>query len=209
MFRGREEAALKLAKKLEGKISPKKTLVLALARGGVVVGKIIATYLGLPLDVLVLKKISDPQNSELALGVIGPKNTIVWNEDILRFSNLSRKQELVHQLVHQKEKERKEQEMLLRKGKRKLRLKNKTVILVDDGVATGATVLCAQKYLKKEKIKEIILAVPVVASDTLRNIKEYFDGIICLKKTLRFFAVGQFYKSFPQVTNEEVINLLK
>ena len=209
MFKGRKEAALKLAKKLEGKIPLKNTLVLSLARGGVVVGRIIATYFNLPLDVLVFKKIGDPRNNELALGVVGPKNTIVWNDDILRFSNLSRKQESVRQLASQKERERQEQEKLLRKGKQKINLKNKTIILVDDGIATGATVLCAQKYLQKEKVKSIILAVPVVASDTLRNIKEYFDRVIFLKKTLHFFAVGQFYRYFPQVTSEEVVNLLK
>jgi putative phosphoribosyl transferase len=207
MFRSREEAALKLAKKLEGSFLAKEAIVLALARGGVIIGKIIATYFSLPLDVLVLKKIGDPQNSELALGVVGPKSTVVWNKDIVRFLNLSKIK--VSEVRKQKEKERRQQEKILRRGQKKLKLKNKQIILVDDGIATGATVLCAQKYLKKEKVKKIILATPVAAADTLDSINTYFDKVVYLQKPFHFLAVGQFYKNFPQITNEEVINLLK
>jgi putative phosphoribosyl transferase len=209
MFRGREEAALTLAKKLEKKFRRRDTVILALARGGVVIGKIISTYLNLPLDILVFKKIGAPLNKELAIGVVSPKNTVAWNEDILRHLNLSRKQRSIHQLVGKKKTERREQEEFLRQGRKKMSLKNKVIILVDDGVATGSTVLCAQKYLENEKVGKIILAIPVIASDTLVNINKYFDRVIYLKKTLHFFAVGQFYKDFPQITDEEVVNLLK
>ncbi len=206
MFGGREEAGLKLAKKLEKKVKDKNTIILSLTRGGVVVGKIISTYLNFPQDILVLKKVGDPKNKELAIGVVGPKNTVVWNEDILSYLNLSEKEK--NKLKKVKEREREKQEAFFRKGNSSLVLKNKTVILVDDGVATGATVLCAQKYLKKEKVKRLILAVPVIAKDTLNYINKYFDSVVYLKKAKEFFAVGQFYRSFPQITNEQVIDLM-
>jgi len=206
MFGGREDADLKLAKKLEKQAKNKDTIILSLTRGGVVVGKIISTYLNLPSDILVLKKVGDPKNKELAIGVVGPKNTVVWNKDILNYLNLSEKEK--NKLKKEKEKERKKQETLLRKKGGSLKLKNRIVILVDDGVATGATVLCAQKYLKKEKARKIILAVPVIAKDTLSDISKYFDSVIYLKKAKEFFAVGQFYRSFPQITNKQVIDLM-
>lgn len=210
MFQSREEAALKLVKKLKGKIKEKEpVVVVSLTRGGVVIGKFASALLNLPLDILVLKKIGDPLNRELAIGIIGPKNVAIWNEDILRFLNLSRKQDIVKKIAHQMKKEQRQQEKLFRKVKKPISLKNKRVILVDDGIATGATVLCAQKYLKKEKVKEIILAAPVISADTLRNIKKYFDTVVCLKKPIRFSAVSQFYRNFPQIANEEVVNLLK
>ena len=89
-----------------------------------------------------------------------------------------------------------------------LSLKNKTVVIVDDGIATGATVLAAQKYLAKEKTKKIILAIPVVSSDTFITLKEYFDDIVVLRVEDSFSAVGQFYENFPQVQDEEVEKLL-
>lgn len=206
MFQDREEAALKLAKKLDKKIQIKNAIVLSLVRGGVVIGKVISTYLDLPLDILVLKKIGDPQNKELAIGVIGPKKTIAWNEDILSYLNLSEKEK--NKLKKLKEKEREKQEKLLKEKKSSLDLKDKTVILVDDGVATGATVICASKYLKKEKVKKVILAVPVISRDTLGSIKKYFDNVFVIKKPRNFLAVGQFYRFFPQVTNDEVKAIL-
>ncbi len=206
MFKGREDAALKLSQKLKQEIKRENLIILSLTRGGLVIGKIISNNLNLPLDILVLKKIGDPKNNELAIGVVGPKNITVWNKDVLSFLSLNEKEK--NMLKKQTEKERKKQETLFRRGKGKLGLKNKTIILVDDGIATGATVLCAQKYLKKEKTKKIILAIPVIAKDTLSYINKYFDNIIYLKKASKFFAVGQFYKNFPQITNEQVVDLM-
>ena len=153
----------------------KDVLVLGIARGGMVVARIISDKLELPLDVVVIKKIGAPNNPELAIG-----------------ASL----------------ERGKREKLFRKGKKPLDIKNRTVILVDDGVATGATVLCAQKFLKKEGAKKIILVIPVISKETYRHISRYCDRIIVLSVEDDFYAVGQFYKEFPQVSDEAVIRLL-
>lgn len=206
MFEDRQSAAFSLAKKLEVFAKRSDVLVLGLARGGVVIAKVISTFLNAPLDALIVKKIGLPANPELALGGAAPKNTVFWNNDLIQ--NLSISKEEKSHLLKIKENERKEQEKLLR-GSKPLEIFGKTVILVDDGVATGASVLAGLKFLKKEKAKKVILAVPVIATDTLRDIRKYFDMVIYLKSRRDFQAVGQFYKDFPQVENEQVLELLR
>lgn len=207
MFNNREEAAQMLSVKLLASVKEKNIIVIALARGAVAMGKIIANYLSVPFDILVLKKIGAPQNKELAIGVIGPKNTVFWNKDILERLRLSKEEMAL--LRKEKEKERKKLEKELRLGKNPLNLFNKTVVLADDGVATGATVMTAEAYLRKQKVKKIILATPVIARDTYKEIKGFFDKIILIKKPKNFYAVGQFYKSFRQVEDREVKDILK
>jgi predicted phosphoribosyltransferase len=207
MFENREEAAQLLSVKLLSSVKEKNIIVIALARGAVVMGKIIANYFSVPFDILVLKKIGAPLNSELAIGVIGPKNTVFWNKDILKRLMLSKEE--VSLLRKLKEKERKALEKKLRLGKKPLNLFNKIVILVDDGIATGATVMAAEIYLRKQKVNKIILATPVIARDTYKEIKEYFDKIIFIKKPKNFYAVGEFYKNFRQIEDREVREILK
>jgi len=206
MFESREQAAKKLTLKILGKVKPKNSIVIALPRGAVVMGKIIADYLAVPLDILVTKKIGLPLNPELAIGAVAPKNTVFWNKDILNKLYLSKKD--LKELQSKKEKERKLSEKRLRNGKKPINIKGKDVVLVDDGIATGATVIAAQKYLRKAKARKIILAVPLIAKDIFLEIKKAFDEVIVLKKAPDFYAVGQFYANFPQVTDKEVINLL-
>ncbi len=206
MFESREDAALKLSIKLLKIVKNKNVVVVSLAKGGVILGRIIANYLNSPLDIVAVKKIGAPDNSELAIGVVGPKNTVVWNNDILNSLNLNKKER--DELKKIKENERRAQDAIFNKRRLLPKLFKKTIILVDDGVATGATVLCARKYLRKEKVNQVILAVPVIAADTLKDIKKYFDIVIFLKKPKIFYAVGQFYKKFPQITDKEVIKLL-
>lgn len=201
MFDSREEAAQMLSIKLLSSVKEKNIVVLALARGAITMGKIIANYFSVPFDILVFKKIGVSQNKELAIGVIGPKNTIFWNNDILKKLGLSKKE--IISLKKQKEKERRRLEKELRLGRKPLELLDKTVILIDDGVATGATVMAARIYLRKQKVEKIILATPVIAKDTYKEIKEFFDKIIFIKKPRNFHAVGEFYKNFRQVGNKE------
>ncbi|HZJ18127.1 MAG TPA: phosphoribosyltransferase family protein [Patescibacteria group bacterium] len=201
MFDSREEAAQMLSIKLLSLVKEKNIVVLALARGAITMGKIIANYFSVPFDILVFKKIGVSQNKELAIGVIGPKNTIFWNNDILKKLGLSKKE--IISLKKQKEKERRRLEKELRLGRKPLELLDKTVILIDDGVATGATVMAARIYLRKQKVEKIILATPVIAKDTYKEIKEFFDKIIFIKKPRNFHAVGEFYKNFRQVGNKE------
>lgn len=206
MFEDREQAGFLLARKLEKFSKTKNILVLGLARGGVVTAKIISVFLEAPLDVLVVKKIGSPHNSELAIGAVAPKNIVYWNNSLIKRLGVGNEERKRLQIL--KEVERKSQEKDLR-GNKPLEIFDKTAILVDDGVATGASVIAAAKFLKKEKAKKIILAVPVIAADTLRDIKKYFDMVISLKIKKEFYAVGQFYKEFPQVENEEVKRLLQ
>lgn len=206
MFESREQAGFLLAKKLEKFVKDENIAVLGLARGGVVCAKIISVFFGASLDALVIKKIGAPSNPELAIGAVASRNTVFWNEDLLKRLKVGKEEK--ERLKILKELERKSQEKALR-GDMPLEISGKTAILVDDGVATGASVLVAAKLLRKEKAKRIILAVPVIAADTLKDIKRYFDMVIRLKTKKDFYAVGQFYKDFPQVENEEVIRLLE
>lgn len=206
MFEDRSAAGFLLAKRLDEFSKVKNVLVLGLARGGVAVAKVISTYLNAKLDALVVKKIGAPDNEELAVGGIAPKNTVYWNKKLVQ--DLGIKPAQAFELRRGKQKERIQQEKQLR-GERPLEISGKTVILIDDGVATGASVIAASLYLKKEKAKTIILAVPVIAKDTLGDINRYFDMIVVLKIESDFQSVGQFYRNFPQVENEEVIEILE
>ncbi len=205
MFEDREQAGYQLAQKLESFSKIQNILVLGLARGGVAVAKIISTFLNAPLEALVVKKIGAPDNPELAVGGVAPKKTVFWNEELIQSLGINNEEK--NRLKKLKEIEREEQEKVLRGGK-PLEILGKTVILVDDGVATGASVVAAALFLKKEKAKKIVLATPVIAKDTLRYIKRYFDSMIYLKSADEFQAVGQFYRSFPQIEDEEVKNIL-
>jgi len=193
-----------LAKKLRRLLKGGNMIVIALTRGGVVVGKAISKILNLPFDIMVVKKIGAPLNPELAIGAVAPKATVYWNRDLVQ--RLGIKPAFAERLRRGKEKERKEQEKALR-GKSPFNYNSKIVVLVDDGIATGATVLAARKFLKKAGANKVILAVPVISTDTLRDVKRYFDMVLILKRKRDFMAVGEFYEYFPQVTNEEVVQL--
>ena len=204
MFEDREEAAARLCKKLKKIVEGKNIVVIALTRGGVVLGKIIADYFKKPLDILVVKKIVAPGNSELAIGAVAPGNTVYWNKDLCKTLALSRQEKL--ELKKEKENERRNQERLLKSNH--INFKRESVILVDDGVATGATVIASSKYLKNGKAKEIILAAPIISKDTLINIKKYFDNVYILECAENFYAVGQFYRHFEQIENEQVNRIM-
>lgn len=205
IFKDRAQAGLLLAKKLKS-FKDKNALVLGIPRGGAVVAKAVAKSLRLPLDIIVIKKIGAPFSPELAIGALGPQDTIYWDENLCQRLGINNR--IKNQELRIKEKERKEREKILHGWKRPISLRNKTVILVDDGVATGATVLTACKYLKTQKIKSLILAVPVISKETLDNIKQYFDNVVVLSIEEDFMAVGQFYHHFPQVNDDEVVELL-
>lgn len=206
LFANRKEAGKELGLKLKEYKGREGVVVIAIPRGGVVVGKEVSNNLSLPLDIIVVKKIGALHNLELAIGAVG-KNIIYWDKSLLKeISALGKDQMLV--LGKLKEDERRKKEKILRNGKKAIDLKDKVVILIDDGVATGATVITASKVLRKEKAKKVILAVPVISKDTLEKINQYFDDIISLSVEESFYAVGQFYLDFPQVEDEEAVRLL-
>ena len=203
MFKNRQEAGEKLALKLKKIINDKDFVVVALLRGGIVLGKIISDYFKIPLLPLSVKKIGAPLNPELAIGAVTFDKTHYFDNDLIR--HLMVDEDYIKSSLENKSKEA---QTLQNKFKMKISLENKKVVIVDDGIATGATAICAAIYAKKEKTKEIILAAPVISKDTLKNIKIYFDKVIPLKIVNNLASVSQFYESFPQVTDEEVLNYL-
>lgn len=206
MFEDRVDAASKLCQKLKKYKDSKDTIVVGLTRGGVVTAKVIADFLKLKLKALVVKKIGAPGNPEFAIGALVCAKDVYWNEDSLRQLQVSKLEK--EELVRQKEKEVQELGRELKLKVTPFEYKDKNAIVVDDGVATGATVIAATKYLKRNKVRKIILATPVISSDILEIIKKYFDSTIFLNSSVDFFAVGQFYKHFDQVSNQEVRQIL-
>lgn len=183
----------------------KADLVLGIPRGGVVVAAKIANELNLPLDIVVTRKIGAPGQEELALGAVDPDGEVVWDQELL--DELKIKPEDLKQKIGTEIKELKRREKLYRQGRPSLDISGKTVILTDDGMATGSTTLAAVKYLKRHGAK-IILAIPVTSSDALRKVEEDVEDSIILEIPEYFQAVGQFYHEFEAVSDEEVIQLL-
>lgn len=196
-----------LAERLSGYREREKTLVCGIPRGGLVVANVVAKKLSLPLDIVVVRKIGAPHNPELAIGAVASQNTAYWDEDLCRRLGMNKNQKLT--MKNQKRKELREREKSLRGKRRPCSVKGKTVLLIDDGVATGATVIAARECLKKRKAAMVVLGVPAVSRETLRDIEWRFDRVVALHVAEEFYAVGQFYKEFPQVSDEEVKQLLR
>ncbi|OGM55975.1 hypothetical protein A3F62_05370 [Candidatus Woesebacteria bacterium RIFCSPHIGHO2_12_FULL_44_11] len=203
MFETREQAGELLAEKLLACGHP-GVVVLGIPRGGVPVAKIIANRLEAPLGLVVTKKISAPGHEELAIGAVGPKGEAVLDDELIERLGITGK-ELQKQIQKSKVKIRKYKS----KFKSEVDLKKKAVILVDDGVATGATVEVAIKHLRGKKVGQIVLALPVGPKDTIKRLNRLVDKIVVLETPPDFLAVGQFYRDFPQITDEEVIELLQ
>jgi len=207
-FKNRLEAAYKLLEELK-KLKLNHPVVFALPRGGVEIGSIIAQGLSAPLDLLLTRKLEAPFNEELALGAIVEGNPphVVLNKDmiaVLKVEWAYLEKEKKTQLT---ELERRQD--LYRGGKVRGPVRGKNVVLVDDGIATGATVKAAIEGLKSDKPEKIIVAVPVADEEALNDIKKEVDKVICLNCAKDFQAVAQFYRDFHEVTDDEVIKLLK
>jgi len=205
-FQDRKQAGQLLAKKLKVARLPKNLIVLAIPRGGVVVGKELVGILGCPLDVIVTKKIGAPANPELAVGAVGPIGEPVVNEKLA--TQVGADEKYLQSQISKLQTEIKRREKRFRADKQSLNLKNKQVIITDDGVATGATMAAAVEIVRQQEPKRIIVAVPVIAQDTLAKIENLADEVIYLQAPKLFFAVGQFYRDFKQVEDREVIQLL-
>ncbi|KPJ85008.1 hypothetical protein AMJ57_04725 [Parcubacteria bacterium SG8_24] len=204
-YADREEAGRRLAAALEDYRGAADTIVVALPRGGVVLGRVIADELGLPLDIVVPRKVGAPDNEEFAVGALAESGEVVWSEgDVARFDR--------DELERTVERERVEAQRRLetyRVGLPERVLRGKTVLLVDDGIATGLTMSAAVRTVRQEKAARIVMAVPVAAPDSARRIAREVDRSVILETPRFFAAVGQFYERFDQVTDEEVITLLK
>jgi len=207
IFKDRIEAGQKLAKALEEYKGQKDTIILGLPRGGVVTGFEIAKALELPLDLVVPRKIGAPGNPEFAIGAITEEGEGIFNEGVIRDYEISK--EYITRTVEEEKKEAQRRLKTYRGDRPPLDLKEKTVILVDDGIATGLTVRAAIKSVKNRDPKKIVVAVPCGAKDSIDQIKKEVDEVICLHAPIFFGAVGAFYREFPQTTDEEVIELIK
>lgn len=204
MFLNREEAGIRLASVLDKEKNIRNSVLIVIPRGGVVVGKVISQILQIPMEVLIVKKIGAPQNPELAIGATGADGIVFWDEDLIRSLKISRKEkrELLKNTI---EEAHKRQEAL---GLKIPYVAGKTVIVVDDGVATGATAIASSLILKKLGSNKIILTTPVISKRTKKEIKQYFDKIIAVETPDDFSAVGEFYRDFPQVEDEKVKEIL-
>lgn len=212
MFKNRQEAGQKLALELKKIIKGENFVVVALLRGGIVLGKIVADYFKVPLKPLSVKKIGAPLNSELAIGAVTFNKTYYFDNKLIKHLHIDKN--YMENLFEAKWKEAKTLQDKFPTSPRLRRagnssLKNKKVVIIDDGAATGTTAICASIYAKKEKAKEVILAVPVIAKDSVKTIKPYFDRIVSLKIADNLVSISQFYREFPQVEDKEVINILK
>ncbi|MEE8163891.1 MAG: phosphoribosyltransferase family protein [Anaerolineae bacterium] len=206
-FRDRQEAGQLLAQALTFVKGEKDVIVLGIPRGGVVVAAEVAWAIGAPLDVYITRKIGAPCNPELAIGAIASSGDVVLDKALMTSLGVS-----PEYVQDETERQRREIERRLRKyrGNRPAqKLEGKTILLVDDGIATGATTLAAIRALKKQKPAELILAVPVGPPDTVARLREEVDKLVCLDTPHLFWAVGAFYVVFDQTSDEEVVRLLE
>lgn len=205
-FRDRTEAGRRLAERLMAYANRSDTLVLALPRGGVPVGYEVARALGAPLDVLVVRKLGVPGQEELAMGAIATGGVLVSYDEVVREAGIS---PTVFQMVaarEQRELERREQAYRDRRPPPDVR--GRTIILVDDGLATGTTMRAAAMALQQQEPANIIVAVPVAARGSTRQLRGLVDEIVVLLQPEPFYGVGLWYADFTQTTDDEVRALL-
>lgn len=207
IFHNRQHAGQLLAQKLLHYKSDKNLLVLGLPRGGIPVAFEIAKALETSLDALLVRKLGVPGEEELAMGAITLNGIKVLNQEILQ--SLEINEEKLQKIIDREVKILKERNRLYRNNRPIPDVKNLTVILVDDGIATGATIKAAIKLLKTQKPKAIIVATPVISQATYEDIKSQVGVLICLEVPQVFYGVGEWYQDFHQTSDKEVIDLLK
>lgn len=207
IYKDRKDAGLQLASRLTKYKDREDVLVLALPRGGVVIGYEVAKALNCLLDIIIIRKIGFPGQSELAIGAVSETGAVVLNEDIISAYTVSK--EYIEEEISRQKKEISRRITLYRSGKGIPPLDGKIIILVDDGVATGATIKAAISTLKKEKIVRLVAALPVSSKEAEEKIKKTVDEWVCPETPVDFAAVGNYYQDFIQVSDEEVVELLK
>ena len=203
MFHDRQNAGIQLGKYLI-KRSIKIDVVLGLPRGGVVTASAVADILKKPLDVMVVRKLGLPGHSEYAVGAIAEGGVEIYNDGILTMLGLDRR-DLAGVLKEEKNRLNDYERQFHRQPRR---LARKSILLVDDGIATGLTALAAIKTCRKMGARDVRIAAPVASTSAARDLKKAADDAYFLEVDPNFQAVAQYYKQFDQVTNEEVINLL-
>ena len=207
IFQNRRDAGCRLAAGLKAYAHLPNVLVLGLTRGGVPVAFEIAKALRAPLDIMVVRKLGAPNNPELAVGAIGPGNECVWNTTLIQELRLS--QDNLDATVRKETAERLCREKRYRGDAPPLSTSGKIVLLVDDGIATGASIRAAARAVRRTRPARLILATPVAAADSLPSLASEADDVIALSTPEFFLGVGQWYRDFPQTDDEEVITCLR
>lgn len=207
-FRNRSDAGRRLAKALSS-YKDRHAVVLALPRGGVPVAAEVAATLDAPLDLILVRKIGVPTQPELAMGAVvdGLAPIIVRNEDVIRLSGTTARE---FDEACEEERAEIERRRKLYIGERpRAQIAGQVAIVVDDGIATGATTKAALQAVRKQKPKELVLAVPVAPRETIEELRQEVDALICLETPDPFVAIGCFYRDFGQVSDEEVVAILR
>ncbi len=204
MFKNRRSAGLELAKYLE-EYKGGDTVILAIPRGGALVGHAIRERLNCEWDLIIPRKLGAPFNKEIAIGAVTQDGTLLLDEEMIKYLNVSEGYI------------KKEKDAQINEIKRRLKLyigdrppvplRGKRIILVDDGIATGFTIKAAIKSIQKSGALELIVAVPVAPNDVIEDLLEKVDRIICLESPYPFYAVSMFYEDFHQTSDSEVIDL--
>jgi len=206
LFEDRKQAGKLLAGQLI-QYKDQKPIILALPRGGVPVAFEVAKVLHAPLDIIVSRKIGALHDPEFGIGAISEEGTQVLDNSSIELLKISKEE--LDRIIQTENRELKRRVVLYRKGKPLSSIKDKTVILVDDGLATGVTAHAAIAAIKKHKPKQIILACPVCAHDIEKDIEKLVDKIICIITPMNLSAIGCWYRNFEQVDDEKVMEFLK
>lgn len=207
IFKDRFQAGNLLAEHIKNlNIDLTNTVILAIPRGGVPVAYQVAKHLNIPFGLVVTKKLAPFSDPEAAFGAVATDGSFIVDESLKTYMNIS--QEELEAIKEKAVKEAVEKEKKYIKSKPNL--ENKNVIIVDDGIATGYTAIVAAKYIKNQRAKKVILAVPVCPTDSYRRALEHFDDVVCYHKVESyFFAVGAFYEDFHQVEDQELFQILQ
>jgi predicted phosphoribosyltransferase len=205
-FRDRHEAGVVLAGQLGQFAGKADVVVLALPRGGVPVGAEVARALGAPLDVFVVRKLGLPGHPELAMGAIASGNVRVLNDDAVRWYRIP--ESAIEAAARDERPELERRERAYRDGRALASIKGRTVIIVDDGLATGSTMRAAVRAVRRLEPARIVVAVPVGARETCEALRDAADEVVCSFVPEHFSAVGLWYADFSQTTDEEVRHLL-
>jgi predicted phosphoribosyltransferase len=205
MFQDRKDAGRVLAQAIRASRDWIDAIVLGLPRGGVPVAFEVAREFSLPLDILVVRKLGVPWQEELAMGAIASGGTVVINQIVVHELGIS--METIEEVAEREKLEIERRELAYRDGRPPIRIEGRTAILVDDGLATGSSMLTAARSLRS-RARQVIVAVPVAAESTCRELRDEVDQVICATTPQPFFAVGMFYRNFAQTTDTEVHALL-
>jgi putative phosphoribosyl transferase len=204
MFEDRLDAGVRLAEALKEHAAP-DTVILAIPRGGVVVGEVVARTLGVPLDVVVPRKIGAPGNAELGLGAVAPGVRVL---DPWLIERLGVSEEYLEREIATQEAETTRRLQAYRAGRPPVDLRGRTAIVVDDGVATGGTAVAALRWARAQGASTVVLAVPVAPPQTMARLRREADEVVALATPEPFFAVGEWYRIFDQTSDEEVVAAL-